>query len=464
MIFKSKAVINRQTATLITLLIFVFVAISQWFYNNAASFIILILPICWGIAWVSLNSFKSDLVVITPKNIMLFIWFNKLMVIPLELFLIGNKATLLDSKGSPIYIEVFIIAVSFWSFWAGWGLRKNLKSEYDNRVFENPLIYGILLCAIALLSLIFLYGSLPNYWLNAIFTYATYETLYDAGGSIVGFLANIGQRCWAFGIILLWYAWQLRYPTKKWYWHGIWLIICLLGSLSSNRSNMIYPFVTLLSIMAFEWQLKYKWWLTIIIIVGMFGSLFFGYVRVQPTLDSKDMNHLFDAYLSDIDYIFYAHQLYFGSPYQITPLLHTDYSSSTLLASLLDPIPILGKNFREESGSFIYNMAIYGSMVSQDKVIPMAGELYFNGGWIAVLLSHILFGYCYKLLDQNFKYYLPHNLPLAATILYLSLLFNATLLLSLSVLVQLIIYNAPPAFLIQGIYFSQNSKTFIHNK
>jgi hypothetical protein len=76
--------------------------------------------------------------------------------------------------------------------------------------------------------------------------------------------------------------------------------------------------------------------------------LFFGYLRVQPTLDTERVGELFDAYLSDNDYIWYAHQLYFGTPYQITPLLGIENQSFTLLASTLDPVPILGKAFRNK--------------------------------------------------------------------------------------------------------------------
>jgi hypothetical protein len=57
------------------------------------------------------------------------------------------------------------------------------------------------------------------------------------------------------------------------------------------------------------------------------------------------------------------------------------------------------------------------------------------------------FGIVYRWLDTAFKNCVVTNLPLAACFFYISLLFNATLILSLSVLVQFALYNAAPALL-----------------
>lgn len=418
-------------------------------FQQSTTILLLLLPLAWGSISTTIPSFQSDFNVFTPKNIMLFIWFNKLVIVPLELIFVGNKAFLLNPKNQPINTEVSIIILSCFAFVAGWQYNV-LKSH--NRVFaplHSTKQWAIIYLSISLLSLLILYGSLAAYWAGSIFTYVTRQVLEQVSGTFTGFFANVGQRFWPFGIILAWYWWKQKYPhLHQWYWSLLWLLLCLVGTLSSNRSNMLYPALTFGSIIAAGWQLRQKSWLLILSLGLVLLSLFFGYLRVQPTLDTERVGELFDAYLSDNDYIWYAHQLYFGTPYQITPLLGIENQSFTLLASTLDPVPILGKAFREQSGPFVYNLAIYDSTVSQDKVIPVAGELYYNGGFTMLTAGYFLFGVVYRWLDTTFKYYVVANPPLAASFFYLALLFNATLLLSLSVLVQFALYNAPPALLI----------------
>ena len=182
-----------------------------------------------------------------------------------------------------------------------------------------------------------------------------------------------------------------------------------------------------------------------ILLILLFLIFFYGSVRSQSELDTQRVNSLFETYIDDMDYIWYAHQIYFGSPYQITPLLNSDMQHHfTLLASVLDPIPILGKAFREQSGPFLYNLIIYDSPDVQDKVIPVAGELFFNGGYAFVFMAHLLIGRAYSKLDFMFKQNIAVNLPLALTVFYFTLLSNAFLMLSITVFIQFMVFNAAP--------------------
>ncbi len=425
--------------------------------NNIA--LLLLLPMAWGSISNNVPAFQSDFQVFTPKNIMLFIWFNKLVIVPLEIALIGNKVFLFNPKNQAINTETSIVLISCIAFVIGWQSNFLKLGQHFFAPIASTKQWAIVYLTIALLSLLTLYGSLANYWAGSIFTYVTRQILEQVSGTITGFLANVGQRFWPFGIILAWYWWKKKYThLNAWYWQVPWLLLCLVGTLSSNRSNMLYPALTFVSIMASRWQLRQKGWFLTLAFSLVLLSMFFGYIRVQPTLDTERVGELFDAYLSDNDYVWYAHQLYFGTPYQISPLLHFDSQHFTILASILDPVPILGKAFREQSGPHIYNLAIYDSIDSQDKVIPVAGELYFNGGFSLVVLGYVLFGVIYRWLDAIFKKYVLTNPPLAASFFYVALLFNATLLLSLSVLVQLMLYNAVPALLMIAINWWQMRK------
>jgi hypothetical protein len=68
------------------------------------------------------------------------------------------------------------------------------------------------------------------------------------------------------------------------------------------------------------------------------------------------------------------------------------YYGKTLLPSLVYPIPVLGKPFREISGPVILNELIYGDSDSVDQIIPLAGELYINFHLAGVILGGVLVG------------------------------------------------------------------------
>jgi hypothetical protein len=54
------------------------------------------------------------------------------------------------------------------------------------------------------------------------------------------------------------------------------------------------------------------------------------------------------------------------------------YYGSTLIASVLSPVPRLGRSFRGSNGTTLYNNLIYGDLGVQDQVLPLQGELFIN--------------------------------------------------------------------------------------
>lgn len=419
--------------------------------------LLLLLPLAWGSMAGTAPSFRPDPSVVTPKNFMLFVWFNKLVIIPLELIWAGNMLPVENVTNQDIATEVIITLVSFGAFAAGWAL---FSPKQPIRTGAPPPALKKWACVyliVALISLVSLYDSFDHYFTGAIFTYVTQE-IVEQNGTFWGFLANIGQRFWAFGVLLTWYKWKTQKGKFRWLRKIAWLLLCLAGTLSSNRSNILFPLMMLMSVMYAGWKTRYSFWLALLFSALLLFSFFFGYVRVQPSLDAEVLGLLFRDFLDRSEYILQAHQLYVGSPYQITPLLSIQPLSFTMIASLLEPIPIIGKAFREQSGPYIYNLAYHQSLVSQDKVIPVAGELFYNGGYLLVGLGYAVFGIVYRWLDTAFKSIVPVNPPLAAAFFYIMLLFSATLLLSITVLMQFMVYNAAPALFIIGANWSRIRK------
>lgn len=419
--------------------------------------LLLLLPMAWGSIAGTIPSFRPDSAVITPKNFMLFIWLNKLIIIPLEILWAGNMLPVETFENQDISTEIIITLVSFGAFAVGWNFFPQKKRIRIGAYVAALKKWAGVYLTIALISIVSLYGSLSSYFTGALFTYVTQEIVAQ-NGTFLGFSANIGQRFWAFGVLLAWYKWTIKKGKTHWLRQFAWLLLCLAGTLSSNRSNMAYPLLMLISVIYAGWKTRYPFWWAMLFSTLIVFSFFFGYVRVQPSLDAEMLGILFEDYLEHMEYILRAHQLYIGSPYQITPLLSIQPPSFTLIASLLEPIPILGKALREQSGPYIYNLAYFQSLVSQDKVIPVAGELYHNGGYLLVGFGYAIFGVVYRWLDAAFKSTVPVNPPLAAAFFYIMLLFSSTLLLSVTVLMQFMVYNAAPALLIIAANWSRIRK------
>ncbi len=388
---------------------------------------------------------------------MLFVWFNKLIIIPLEILWLGNMIPVEAYFNQEISTEIITTIISFVAFVVGWNFFPKKQGLHTIAPLHSLKIWAGVYFIIAFFSIFLLYGSLSNYWSGAIFTYVTLE-IVEQNASTAGLLANIGQRFLPFSVLFAWYEWQKKKVRIYKLTHIVWLLLCLAGTLSSNRSNMAYPLLMLLSIMCMGWKTRYVFWWALLFSISIIFLFFYGYVRVQPSLDTEVLGILLEDFLDRREYIIQAHQLYIGSPYQITPLLSIPPSSPTLLASFLEPVPIIGKAFREQSGPYVYNLAYHDSLVSQDKVIPVAGELYYNGGYFLVAVGYILFGIVYRWLDVTFKKNAEINPPVAAAFFYLALLFSATLLLSLSVLVQFMVYNAAPALLLIAANWSRIRK------
>src|SRR5208283_1384721 len=98
-------------------------------------------------------------------------------------------------------------------------------------------------------------------------------------------------------------------------------------------------------------------------------------------------------------------QVYGGAPQFLGFFLETGHWGvhprwgKVLTWSALAPLPVLGKSFREDSGTGIYNRLIYGQLDVQDQIAPFQGEAFFDFhlaggrvgfsilGWIAFKLQ-----------------------------------------------------------------------------
>ena len=78
------------------------------------------------------------------------------------------------------------------------------------------------------------------------------------------------------------------------------------------------------------------------------------------------------------------------------------FLGGSLVASILHPLPIVGRDFRPNSDVTIYNRDIYGSDISVDQVVPFKGELYWNFWYLGVAFGFILLGMAVRRVDNAY--------------------------------------------------------------
>ncbi len=125
------------------------------------------------------------------------------------------------------------------------------------------------------------------------------------------------------------------------------------------------------------------------------------------------------------------------------------FGGSTLISSIMSPIPILGKGFREESGPIVYNHAIYGTDGIDDQIPPFASELFGNlhiagvvAGFVGLGLLLAMFESWLYAVDSTFG---------AFVVQYIAVWGAMLTVWSLSVYVQILFYFLGPVYLYLAI-------------
>jgi hypothetical protein len=139
-------------------------------------------------------------------------------------------------------------------------------------------------------------------------------------------------------------------------------------------------------------------------------------------------------------------------------LAHSDNQpppAQMLLSSVLYPIPVLGKSFREHSGVTYYNRAIYGNTGVLDQIVPFQGELFVTLGFAGLIVGFALLGCVIGRLQRG-----SEESASAYGLYWRQYLGAWTVFLvqgSLASVSQILVYYCWPIYLL-GVYSSLRSK------
>ena len=201
-----------------------------------------------------------------------------------------------------------------------------------------------------------------------------------------------------FAAVLAWSWWLGKAPRRKVSIVAVTaavVMVLLLANFNYNRGTMLGPIVALAAAFSRHvWRIPFKG----VVLAGALAlclAFVFGWYRSTDLAVSElSVSAVTERWRTE-DVVEFV-QVYASGPqmtaYLIESLEGRLYYGKTLLPSLVYPVPVLGKPFRDISGPVIFNELIYGETATLDQVIPLAGELYMNFHLIGVIAGGALLG------------------------------------------------------------------------
>ena len=202
-----------------------------------------------------------------------------------------------------------------------------------------------------------------------------------------------------FAVVLAWSGWlgkRRRRPLPIVVVTAATVLALLVVNFNYNRGTMLGPILALGAAFSVHvWRIPFKAVILTVLLV-LSASFVFGWYRATDLeIGEVSAAALADAWKGE-DVVEFV-QIYASGPqmaaYLIESLGGTFYYGKTLIPSLIYPVPVLGKPFREISGPVLFNELIYGNADSLDQIIPLDGELYINFHLAGVAASGALLGF-----------------------------------------------------------------------
>jgi hypothetical protein len=308
----------------------------------------------------------------------------------------------LPSKGA-INLAIVVHVVGYLSFCIGYQCSSRVTGARILRSAEAPgsapgTAYVIVAFAVlGVLGFLLSHGGVGGF-IDYVSSPVEDRLRAEAATTLRAAAGSFLKHFLGFAVVLAWSWWLGRAPRRKVsiiaVTAGV-VIVLLVANFNYNRGTMFGPLVGLAAAFSVHvWRIPFKG----IVLAGMLAlslAFVFGLYR-STNLDITELSAsaIADAWNTEgvVDFI----QIYASAPqmsaYLIESLEGEFFYGKTLLPSLVYPVPVLGKPYREISGPVIFNDLIYGDTNSLDQIIPLDGELFINFHLAGVVVGYVLLG------------------------------------------------------------------------
>ena len=340
-----------------------------------------------------------------PANIAQGYFWLQLVLVPLLAGYFGYSQSLLPHLPSTGAIEgaIGVHVVLYLSFCAAYQWRARLARRRPGRRGPGPrpsrgAAYLIVPFAVlGVVGFLLAHGGIGGFLEYA--SSPTEERLRaEEVTTLAGAAGTFLKHFLGFAVVLAWSWWlgrRRRRPAAIVMVTATTVLALLVVNFNYNRGTMLGPVLALAAASSVHVRrIPFK----AVILAGamvLSASFVFGWYRATSLeIGEVTASALADAWRSE-DVVEFV-QIYASGPqmaaYLIESLEGTFYYGKTLLPSLIYPVPVLGRPFREQSGPVLFNELIYGSADSLDQIIPLDGELYINLHLFGVAMGGALLG------------------------------------------------------------------------
>ena len=395
----------------------------------------------------------------SPLNIALALLLIKLVLTPVLLMTMGNENRILALPASVAAMNgaILIDTVAYVGFCLGLQFAPAYRPS-ARRFSLLPILsesphraFVIAFAGIGLLGLFLTFGSLAGF----LEYFSEPALLQPEPETWSAFFGTVLRPFLAFALATWWarVADQSRATGSGWRPVLVGLIAAVGITVANltfgfNRGAFVFPILSLIAV--------YSARIRRIPPLASFGALacfvplllFLGEYRSTPPPGQPAKSTGLEVSLTDLSENI---QVYAGGP-QLTGVFYESlgwgerlHAGHMLLSSLLSPIPILGKGFRETSAPVVYNQAIYGMAGFNDQIPPFPSELFANFHVIGVLAGFVAFGMA---LARSQAWLDAVGSTFGAFIIQYVATWGAMLCVwSLSVYVQILFYFLGPVYL-----------------
>ncbi len=365
-----------------------------------------------------------------PWNWALFVFFLQLVLLPLSVLLFGPSRGVLPFLPSDQAINLAMLVnvsafIAFCATYQYFTRRSKIGRQPSARTLllaaclarkSLSLKYIAVNGAIGIIGFFLAFGAL-----NKVAEYFSDPSGYisrlaDTSDKL-GLAAGLFFRPFlAICVVMLWCRWLDRVRSKN--KRGLTSVVTALtilavcvsnATFNYNRGSVVVPLVAMLAvIVGSPGRVLHRSLVPAgaLVFVVLLLAPFYGAYRSsnftgQEILSDPSVRNL----LADKLEITEMFQVYGGAPQFLGFFLEmgrwgtNSQWGKVLGSSALAPLPILGKPFRENSGTAVYNRLIYGQLDVQDQISPFQGEAFLDFqlpgllagfaflGWIAFKLQ-----------------------------------------------------------------------------
>ena len=366
-----------------------------------------------------------------PWNWALFIFFLQLVLLPLSVLVFGPLPGVLPALPSDLAINLAILinVAGFLSFSVVYHFLWRRSQAARQSVGRRPasaarpapsLLYITLNAAVGVAGFFFAFGNfgaLERYFSDPSGYLEALPTVAAKLGVAIGLIL---RPFLGFALVLLWCRWlDLGSDRRIKAWSGIVTLLAILAICLSdatfhyNRGALLVPLVAMLAVILsgprrFPRRTLAFAGAALLVVLSLMP--FYGAYRSSDfTLRQLATEPSAREFLADRIDLPEMFQVYGGAPQFLAYFLEQGRWAagprwgSVLLSSLLSPVPILGKPFRQSSGTAIYNRLIYGTSDVADQIAPFAGEIFLDFHLAGVLAGFWLLGWAAHILQQAFE-------------------------------------------------------------